>query len=401
MTAMKYLLPTLLVLAEGICLASGWVPIILRGRPKGGMLGPPREKRPGEVLPQPMIFNLQRRDHFSGSRVYYWNQRYFVNDAFFKPGGPIFLLIGGEASADPLWLLDGAMVEYAKTFNAFCVLLEHRFYGKSQPTNDLSLESLTFLSSKQALADIAAFIDDELRIKFNLTNNKLITFGGGYSGSLSAWFRNKYPQMVDGAVASSAPIYMDLDVGSYLATIVDVMANTSHPACVKETFTATNTIFDWWGQPDKLEKMFQMFRLCDRIDHDNLIEPSALYSALADNWQLVAQYNGVNRTFTGTTLNTTETTINTLCGIMTDGTRGPSIQRYADVSNLILEKLGKKCLEFKYQKLISEMKQESLESSVAEGARQWIYQSCTEFGWFAGSDRGQVPFGPYFALPFK
>jgi hypothetical protein len=30
------------------------------------------------------------------------------------------------------------------------VTLEHRFYGKSQPLPDLSIESLRFLSSEQA-----------------------------------------------------------------------------------------------------------------------------------------------------------------------------------------------------------------------------------------------------------
>ena len=30
-------------------------------------------------------------------------------------------------------------------------------------------------------------------------------------GSLAAWFRSKYPYMVDGAVASSAPIVAEMD----------------------------------------------------------------------------------------------------------------------------------------------------------------------------------------------
>ena len=35
--------------------------------------------------------------------------------------------------------------------------LEHRFYGASQPTGDLSMSSLRYLSSQQALEDVAAF----------------------------------------------------------------------------------------------------------------------------------------------------------------------------------------------------------------------------------------------------
>jgi hypothetical protein len=61
-------------------------------------------------------------------------QRYFVNDTFYKPNGPIFIMIGGEGTANPAWMLQGAWIEYAKTYNAICFLLEHRYYGKSHPT---------------------------------------------------------------------------------------------------------------------------------------------------------------------------------------------------------------------------------------------------------------------------
>ena len=60
-------------------------------------------------------------------------QRYWMNETFFKPGGPIFLMLGGAGEADPMWMVEGAWVEYAKGYNAMLVMLEHRFYGYSQP----------------------------------------------------------------------------------------------------------------------------------------------------------------------------------------------------------------------------------------------------------------------------
>ena len=46
---------------------------------------------------------------------------------------------------------------------------------------DLSIENLRFLSSRQALADLAEFIDF-FREERKLPNNKLIAFGGSYPG---------------------------------------------------------------------------------------------------------------------------------------------------------------------------------------------------------------------------
>lgn len=42
---------------------------------------------------------------------------------------------------------------------ALLISLEHRYYGASQPFDDWSTENFEFLTSEQALADIANFID--------------------------------------------------------------------------------------------------------------------------------------------------------------------------------------------------------------------------------------------------
>ena len=46
---------------------------------------------------------------------------------------------------------------------------------------DLSVENLSYLSSEQALADLAYFIT-YIRDKYKLIPNKLITLGGSYAG---------------------------------------------------------------------------------------------------------------------------------------------------------------------------------------------------------------------------
>ncbi|KAK3589951.1 hypothetical protein CHS0354_034973 [Potamilus streckersoni] len=111
-----------------------WIPIILRGRPTGGMVGPPQPNGPRiSSVPVELWFDFQILDHFNAIDQRRWSQRYFVNGEVYQPGGPIFLMLSGEAEADPAWLQYGAWIEYAKTHHAFLILLEHRFYGKSQP----------------------------------------------------------------------------------------------------------------------------------------------------------------------------------------------------------------------------------------------------------------------------
>lgn len=57
-----------------------------------------------------------------------------MNSKYYKPGGPIFLKIGGEHEISHDWMDSGAWIEYAQKFNAMCFQLEHRYYGRSHPT---------------------------------------------------------------------------------------------------------------------------------------------------------------------------------------------------------------------------------------------------------------------------
>lgn len=57
-----------------------------------------------------------------------------MNLEYYKRGGPIFLNIVGEEEMSHHWMTSGAWIEYAKKFNAMCFQLEHRYFGKSHPT---------------------------------------------------------------------------------------------------------------------------------------------------------------------------------------------------------------------------------------------------------------------------
>ena len=123
-----------------------------------------------------------------------WQQRYFANATHWKGNGsPIFIMIGGEGPIDSRYTKTFYYTKYAEQFGALLLAPEHRFYGLSQPTGgDLSVQSLYYLSSSQALADLAAFRQGMVA-KYHAPDSPVIVFGGSYPGSLSAWFRLKYP----------------------------------------------------------------------------------------------------------------------------------------------------------------------------------------------------------------
>ncbi|KAG6766727.1 hypothetical protein POTOM_027898 [Populus tomentosa] len=165
----------------------------------------------------------QTLDHFSPFDHDKFPQRYYEFLDYFRiPDGPIFLEICGESSCNGI--VNDYISVLAKKFGAAVVSLEHRYYGRSMPFKSTTTENLRFLSSKQALFDLAVFrqyyqascraidstihMQESLNLKLNRTSveNPWFVFGGSYAGALSAWFRLKFPHLTCGSLASSAVV---------------------------------------------------------------------------------------------------------------------------------------------------------------------------------------------------
>ncbi|XP_012573753.1 probable serine protease EDA2 isoform X2 [Cicer arietinum] len=164
----------------------------------------------GKFLTNQEFWFNQTLDHFSPYDHREFRQRYYEFLDYFRiPNGPIFLVIGGEGPCNGI--VNDYIAVLAKKFGAAVVSLEHRYYGLSTPFDSLATENLKYLSSKQALFDLAAFrqyYQDSLNAKLNRTEveNPWFFFGGSYAGALSAWFRLKFPHLTCGSLASSAVV---------------------------------------------------------------------------------------------------------------------------------------------------------------------------------------------------
>lgn len=110
------------------------------GSPSGGV----RLEAAAAAAPSFPQFNFtQPLDHFVNTG-FTFNQRYWVNDRHYKPGGPVVVLDGGETNGeDRLPFLDTGIVDIlTNATNGLGVVLEHRYYGESVPVENFTTDSL-------------------------------------------------------------------------------------------------------------------------------------------------------------------------------------------------------------------------------------------------------------------
>ncbi|XP_033134324.1 probable serine protease EDA2 [Brassica rapa] len=188
----------------------------------------------------------QTLDHYSPHDHRKFRQRYYEYlDNFRAPDGPVFMIICGEGPCSGI--AKDYMSVLAKKFEAGVVSLEHRYYGKSYPFNSLATENLRYLSSKQALFDLAAFrqhyqarMQEALNVKLNRSSdNPWFFFGVSYPGALSAWFRLKFPHLTCGSLASSAVVHAVYDFSAFDQQI----AESAGQEC-KDALQETNKLLE-------------------------------------------------------------------------------------------------------------------------------------------------------------
>ena len=151
------------------------------------------------------------QDHFNDSNTATYKQKYYVNDAYWSKGGPVFLEIGGEG---PVGSAPGGFIEdLAANHSAMLIALEHRFYGESIPNGNVDTDNLQLLSVPQALADLAGFIDYFSAARSG--SAPWVAFGGSYPGALSAWFRVAYPDKTIGSLSSSGVVNAIFDFTAF------------------------------------------------------------------------------------------------------------------------------------------------------------------------------------------
>ncbi|VDK33768.1 unnamed protein product [Taenia asiatica] len=163
-----------------------------------------------------------------------FEQRFVYEDLWYKPGGPVFFYCGNEGNIMGFWNSTGFMFDIAPMFDALIVFAEHRYYGESTPfLNSFVQPYIGFLSIEEAMADFADLIS-VLKVHFNATSSPVIAFGGSYGGMLAAYMRLRYPHIITGAIAASAPfkwVTGEEGLHPFFESIKEVYFNTNE-SCV-------------------------------------------------------------------------------------------------------------------------------------------------------------------------
>lgn len=328
----------------------------------------------------------QKLDHTNNSDGTTWKQRYFKRETFWKRGKsqnktnmPLFVMIGGEGEASPAWLQGGYWLQPAMKYNALLFELEHRFYGKSHPTKDLSFDNIQYLHSQQALADLVYFIQSKKKEYGMTDNNKVICFGGSYPGNLAAWVRIMYPNVVHASVASSAPVEAKVDFHEYFEVVDQSLTTISGKKCsstVKEAITKMQKMSKTQEGCNNITKLFS---LCNSLRVNNNEDIQMFFNGQGQRMAGVVQYNVPAKP------KPANFQVVDMCKVLEDENEPDAMQRYINLNNVFR---GQSCVAFSYKGYSNGLRTSTAWDSPygKEGTRQWVWQTCNEFGYFQTSN---------------
>lgn len=267
------------------------------------------------------------------------------------------------------------MFDMAKELNGILMYTEHRYYGKSHPTSDTSTANLVYLTAEQALADLAHFIQHVKATTPDLKNSGVIVVGASYSATIATWARLKYPHLINGAWASSAPLLAKVNFLEYNELMTESVRSVGGEKCVRKFESAFKKLeeFAAFSEPKVLLKIKNDFNLC---------EPLKLCRDVAHFFYEMSD------TVAGLVQSHRSGDIEKACKFMLDASHSDDV---VALGAWINSKKKKKCNDMNYENTVRHYNNVTWGSEANKQLRQWTYQTCDAFGWFqTGSSLNQA-----------
>ncbi|TFY55378.1 hypothetical protein EVG20_g9336 [Dentipellis fragilis] len=304
------------------------------GRLTGNMAPPPIVKKvqlrgdgsrnhskTGATLP-PLgtVYTFDQLIDHDTPRLGTFKQRYWVDWEFYESGGPIVLFTPGEENAEGVspschaeecrifnacLVLSPGYVGYltnetvsgviAQQQNGASIVLEHRYYGLSNPYPDLSVASLKYHTIQQAIDDLVYFADNvKLPFSDNVTPAQApwVLVGGSYSGALTAWTKVNKPDTFWAGWASSAVVESITNFWEYFDPIRQFMPQNCS-ADVQAVVAHFDSVFAS-GNTSAFDALKAEFGMADVVHPDDVT--GALRNNLWD-WQSLSPISGAGALF--------------------------------------------------------------------------------------------------------
>lgn len=251
----------------------------------------------------------------------------------------------------------------------------------STTLSDASTDNLKYLNIDQALADVAYFVDYQRANLPSATNAGVVVVGASYSATMAAWFRQRYPERANGAWASSAPLNAQLDFPEYKEVVSWAINKVGGAACsdrIKEAFAQMEQDIE----SENVAGIKEKFNLCEDINVNTILDIWNFFGIITDEFAGLVQYHSSGD-------------IEGACEAILDPTITDPV---AAVGKWVQGQFGG-CVDASYESFVELYKNPSWSSeSTTSAMRQWIYQTCNEYGWYQTSTSNNQVFGKSFPL---
>ncbi|KAL0882416.1 hypothetical protein ABMA27_000899 [Loxostege sticticalis] len=318
-------------------------------------------------------------DHFDPQNTDTYQMRFMYNGEFFGgPGSPVFIMIGGEWDIAPGWLRAGNMYAMAQENRGFQIYTEHRFYGESLPYQNFTVENLRFLNVDQALADLAYFIRDYVRAQPRFADSKIIMYGGSYAANMALWFKQRYPHLAVGVVASSGPIKAQIDFTGYLEVVHEAFLLEGGEQCISTIRQGIQDTVEALRTEEGRRLVEFNYRHCGPLpDYD-------------DPFELGYFMGQITWTFSGAVQQARPGTLLGICENFRTNAYGSTPME--QIGGFIAHRNNlQTCWTMGFDLLLDLYSQRT-------NSRAWYYQTCTEYGFFQTAPRSGTVFDPLWLL---
>ncbi|ETN58809.1 prolylcarboxypeptidase [Anopheles darlingi] len=321
-----------------------------------------------------------RVDHYDAQNRDTFEFDYLSNDEFYRPGGPIFIVVGGNSAINGYFIENGLFHDIARSEGAWLFANEHRYYGRSAPVENYSAPNMRFLSVEQSLVDLIEWIDYLRREVVRDPNARVVLHGLGYGGAVAIWARQRFPQLIDGAWGSVASVIARVNFNEYGEDMGNTIRRLGSDACfgiLWRGFRTAENLID----AGRYERISELFRTCEPLIADDPLTIETFFYGLKSSIE-EEMYGQAN-----------PQSVVRMCQELEADTAGTDLEVLANFYERRYAAF--ECVPFDFESNIASAMYEAVgvTTNAVLGIRQRLYQLCTEFGWFLTSATGDSPFG--------